>query len=113
MSRDYYWKILAAKRVMRLYRTDRAAIVFEERQQARKSSAEEVMHPQSRTPRFGSPAVIAAARKRGTLRRIPTDARKTHIAVGPCFGDRADKPGRSRRLAPALRPGPLRGVLCG
>src|SRR3954470_20720558 len=75
MSRDYYWKILAAKRVMKLYRTDRAAIVFEERQQAKKSSAEEVIHPRFRTPRSASPAVIAAAWKRGALRRIPTDAR--------------------------------------
>src|SRR4051812_30713228 len=107
MSRDYYWKILAAKRVMRLYRTDRAAIVFEERQQARKSSAEEVMHPQSRTPRFASPAVIAAAWKRGTLRRIPTDARKTHIAIGAFFGDQAHKLGRSRRLYRGLRPATL------
>jgi uncharacterized protein YcbK (DUF882 family) len=107
MSRDYYWKVLAAKRVMRLYRTERAALSFEARQQAKKASAEEVMHPQSRTPQFASPAAIAAAWKRGTLRRIPTNARKTHIAIGAFFGDQAHKLGRSRRLYRGLRPATL------
>src|SRR3954470_1743996 len=107
MSRDYYWKVLAAKRVMKLYRTDPAALLFEERQQAKKSSAEEVIHPRFRTSRFASPAAIAAAWKRGALRRIPIDARRTHIAIGPFFGDQAHKLGRSRRLYRGLRPATL------
>jgi uncharacterized protein YcbK (DUF882 family) len=107
MSRDYYWKVLAAKRVMKLYRTDPAALRFEERQQAQKSSAEEVIHPRFRTARFANPAAIASAWKHGTLRRIPTDARKTHIAIGSFFGDQAHKLGRSRRLYRGLRPATL------
>jgi Family of unknown function (DUF5715) len=107
MSRDYYWKVLAAKRVMKLYRTDPAALRFEDRQQAQKSSAEEVLHPRFRTPRFASPAAIAAAWKHRVLRAIPMDARKTHVAIGPFFGDQAHKLGRSKRLYRGLRPATL------
>jgi uncharacterized protein YcbK (DUF882 family) len=107
MSRDYYWKVLAAKRVMKLFRTDPAALRFEERQQAKKSSAEEVIHPRFRTSRFATPAAIAAAWKKRTLHRIPTDARRTHIAIGAFFGDQAHKLGRSRRLYRGLRPATL------
>jgi hypothetical protein len=104
---DYYWKVLAAKRIMRLYRHDPAALAFEQRQQARKNSAEEVLHPANRTPRFASPAAVANAWKRHVLRAIPRDARRTHIVVARSFGDEAHKLGRSRRLYRGLRPATL------
>ena len=107
---DYYWKVLAAKRVMRLYRHDRTALAFEQRQQGRKNSAEEVLHPAYRTPRFASPRMITRAWKRHVLRAIPRDARRTHIAIAPSFGEEAHKLGRSRRLYRGLRPATL-GVL--
>src|SRR5437762_3302868 len=37
---DYYWRVLAAKRIMRLYSSDYDVLAYEARQQARKSSAE-------------------------------------------------------------------------
>jgi hypothetical protein len=104
---DYYWKVLAAKRVLRLYRHDRAALAFEQRQQARKNSAEEVLHPAYRTPRFSSPTAIAGAWRRHVLRAIPRDAQRTHIAIARSFGDQAHKLGRSRRLYRGLRPATL------
>jgi Family of unknown function (DUF5715)/Transglycosylase SLT domain len=107
MSRDYYWKVLAAKRIMKLYRSDPAALRFEERQQAQKSSAEEVIHPRFRTARFASPSTIVSAWKHHVLRTIPMNARRTHIAIGPFFGDQAHKLGRSRRLYRGLRPATL------
>src|SRR5204863_9209722 len=45
VARDYYWRVLAAQRVLNLYRQDRAALSYEDLLQARKNSAEEVMHP--------------------------------------------------------------------
>jgi hypothetical protein len=104
---DYYWKVLAAKRVLRLYRHDRAALAFEQRQQWRKNSAEEVLHPAYRTPRFASPRAIAGAWRRHVLRAIPRDTRRTHIAIARSFGDQAHKLGRSRRLYRGLRPATL------
>jgi hypothetical protein len=101
---DYYWKVLAAKRIMTLYRRDGSALRFEDGQQARKNSAEEVMHPRFRTARFSTPSEIAGAWRRHVLRAIPTAARKTHVALGAEFGAQAHKLGRSRRLYRGLRP---------
>jgi hypothetical protein len=104
MSRDYYWKVLAAERVMRLYRNDPAALAYEARLQARKSSAEEVMHPRPATPRFATPNDLAHAWKHHVLVAIPRDARRTHISLGASFGQEAHRLGRSRRLYRGLRP---------
>jgi Family of unknown function (DUF5715) len=103
MSRDYYWKVLAAERVMRLYRNDRAALAYESRLQAQKSSAEEVLHPRYRTLRFRTPAAIATAWRHHVLKPIPRNARKTHIAVSRFIGEEAHLLGRSRRLYRGLR----------
>ncbi|MEP6813593.1 MAG: DUF5715 family protein [Actinomycetota bacterium] len=104
---DYYWRVLAAKRIMLLYRHDRTALALEQRRQSRKNSAEEVLHPAYRTPRFASPAAIARAWKRHMLHAIPRDARRTHIAIARSFGEEAQKLGRSRRLNCGLRPAAL------
>ena len=101
---DYYWKVLAAERVMRLYRHDPAALAYESRLQERKSSSEEVMHPRSRTLRFASPADLVRAWRHHVLRAIPLDARRTHIALASSFGQEAHLLGRSRRLYRGLRP---------
>lgn len=99
----YYFRVLAAKRIMHLYRSNRAALAFEIGQQLRKSSSEEYMHPRSRTPQFDNPNAIVAAWKRRVLRVIPTDAKKTHVAVGAFLGERASRLGRSRRIYRGLR----------
>jgi hypothetical protein len=102
--RDYYWRVLAAQRVMKLYRHQPAALSYEIRLQARKASSEEVMHPRPTTPRFHKPREIARAWKQRELKMIPRDARATHIAIGPYFAQLAPRLGRSRRLYRGLRP---------
>jgi hypothetical protein len=101
---DYYWKVLAAQRVMRLYRHDRGALAYESLLQARKNSSEEVMHPRSSTPRFHSPRDLVRAWKTHELRAIPRNASVTHIAIGPFFAQMAHRLGRSQRLYRGLRP---------
>jgi len=103
-ARDYYWRVLAAQRVMRLYRHDRSALIYEDELQARKNSAEEVMHPHAVTPRFHRPLDLVRAWKRHTLKRIPSDTRATHIAFAGSFAQMAPKLRRSRRLYHGLRP---------
>jgi uncharacterized protein YcbK (DUF882 family) len=104
VASDYYWKVLAAERVMRLYRNDRGALAYEARLQARKNSSEEVMHPRSSTARFHSPRELVRAWKKHELRAIPRNASVTHIAIGPYFAQMAHKLGRSQRLYRGLRP---------
>lgn len=100
---DYYFKVLAAQRVMRMWRGNRAALTFEVAQQRRKSSSEEYLHPQSRTYQFVSPNAIVRAWNAGTLRAVPRDARQTHVAIGAFLGERASRLGRSRRIYRGLR----------
>ncbi|MDX6473495.1 MAG: hypothetical protein QOK22_2311 [Gaiellaceae bacterium] len=105
VASDYYWKVLAAERVMRLYRANSGALAYEARLQARKNSSEEVMHPRSATPRFHSPRDLVRAWKTHELRAIPRNATVTHIAIGPYFAQMAHRLGRSQRLYRGLRPG--------
>jgi hypothetical protein len=104
---DYYWKVLAAQRVMRMYRSDSAALAYIGSLQSRKSSAEEVMHPRSRTLRFASPTAIASARRHHVLRAIPRAVGRTHVALTAQVGQEAPAFGRSPRLYAALRPAAL------
>jgi hypothetical protein len=108
---DYYWKVVAAERLMRLYRHDRHGLLYQERLQARKNSAEEVLHPFAVTARFRSPSAIALALRHHVLRAIPTDSRETHVVVSGTVGQEAHRLGRSRRLYRALRPDALAVLL--
>jgi hypothetical protein len=107
-TRDYYWKVLAAKRLMWQYRHDRGALYFQARQQARKNSAEEVLHPRAVTHRFRSPSDLARAWRSGRLRQIP---RGHHLVLGASFGQMAHRLGRSKRLYCALDPDALAVLL--
>jgi hypothetical protein len=99
---DYSWKVLAAERVLRMYRHDRGALRYERHLQFKKNSAEEVLHPRRSTPQFRTPAAIARALRRHYLVHIPRDTKRTHIRVA--VGDLARTLGRSRRLYASLRP---------
>lgn len=99
---DFYWKVLAAERVLRLYRHDRGALRYEQHLQFKKNSAEEVLHPRRSTPQFRTPGAIARALRRHYLVHVPLDTKRTHIRVR--VGDLAPVLGRSRRLYASLRP---------
>jgi soluble lytic murein transglycosylase-like protein len=101
---DYALKVFAAERILHLYRANRAALAFEAQQQARKSSAEEYLHPLYRTHRFATPGSILRAELHHTLRMIPVQTKATHILIGGALGGEARNLGRSRRLYRALRP---------
>jgi hypothetical protein len=99
---DYYWKVLAAERVLRMYRHDRGALRYEQHLQLKKNSAEEVLHPRRSTPQFRTPSAIARALRLRYLVHIPLDTKRTHVRVR--VGDLAPVLGRSRRLYASLRP---------
>ena len=64
-SSNYWWKLLAAREIMRLWREDRAKLDRLAALHAAKASAEEVLHPQADTPRFATPAELRARLGRG------------------------------------------------
>jgi hypothetical protein len=106
-TRNYYWKVLAAERIMWLYRHDARELQTQDWLQAQKYSAEEVLHPRTRTPRFATPNALARAWKRRALRRIPSDWRRTHVRVSRDLGQMAPRLGRRRALYRGLRPAAL------
>ena len=103
-TQNYLWKVLAAERIMWLYRHDPHELAALDSLQARKYSGEEVLHPAWRTPQFATPNAIARAWKRHALRRIPADWHRTHVKVGRYLGQMAPRLGRRRALYAGLRP---------
>src|SRR3954447_22903348 len=61
-SSTYLWRVMAARDIMRLYREDPAKLARRAELQARKASAEEVLHPADETPPYGDPFAIGRAR---------------------------------------------------
>ena len=103
-TQNYLWKVLAAERIMWLYRHDPHELAAQDSLQARKYSGEEVLHPAWRTPQFATPNAIARAWKRHALRRIPANWHRTHVKVGRYLGQMAPRLGRRRALYAGLRP---------
>jgi hypothetical protein len=103
-SRDYYWKVLAAKQIMHLYRTDGAQLETLVRLHAAKLSHEEVLHPPARTPTFERPRRVVAARRAGALLAVPDAPARLGVGVAWEAGEMAQRLGRSRTIYRALRP---------
>jgi soluble lytic murein transglycosylase-like protein len=94
-SSTYLWRVLAAERIMDLYRNDPDELQRLAKLQAAKSTQEEVFHPEDDTDVFADPDAIRAAMSDGTLEALPH---------GPDLGYRIDK--RMGELAPNLGTGP-------
>jgi hypothetical protein len=104
-SSTYLWRVLAAREIMRLYRTDPGALQHEAVLQSHKASAEEVLHPPERTPIFGDPFAIGRARASGDLRAIDTTVLAPYgLKMDPSMGALAGRIKQSPRLYRALRP---------
>ena len=93
-SKTYYWRLLAAEQIMRLYRHDPTQLEALAYLHERKASAEEVLHPLPTTRRFLTPDVIEHARRQGLLQALPDQPSLTHFRVRP----------ESRRTRPTTRP---------
>src|SRR5207247_5882710 len=106
-TRNYYWKVLAAERIMWLYRYNPSALESEAWLQGQKNSAEEVMHPRTHTRLFARPKEIARAERSHTLVPLPSSSRKTYIAVSPFLGQMGHRLHHRRSPYRALRPGAL------
>ncbi|MFL5912456.1 MAG: DUF5715 family protein [Gaiellaceae bacterium] len=103
-SSNYYWKVLAAEQIMRLYRTDPAQLDRLAKLHGHKATAEEVLHPQDQTRVFDTPAALRRAEASGALRPLPDDPAKYGFAIDPGMGSLAprlgQRPARYRYLRP-------------
>jgi hypothetical protein len=110
-SKTYYWRVLAAKRIMRLYREDPARLEALAYLHDRKASAEEVLHPLPVTQRFHAPGDVERARQDGRLQPLPNEPALTHFRLDRHLGELAPRLGKKPDLYRALRPEAL-ALLC-
>jgi hypothetical protein len=103
-SKTYYWRVLAAEEIMRLYRRDPAQLKALAYLHERKASAEEVLQPPPVTVRFLTPRDVERARRDGVLQPLPNEPKLTHFRLDPRLGELAQRLGQRRDLYRALRP---------
>jgi hypothetical protein len=100
----YYWRVLGAINVMRLYRSDRGALVRLARLESAHDSAEEVLHPPDRTPSFADPDTLRAAYASRAVLPLPSDAARLGLAYWSGLGSSAGSVGEPATLYRGLRP---------
>jgi hypothetical protein len=107
----YYWRVLGAMQIMRLYRSDRPALERLNRLQLGAGSGALVLHPPDRTPGFADPSALWSAYAAGTLTPLPSNPTQLGLSYNPAMGWLAGRLGAPARLYRGLRPDALALVL--
>jgi soluble lytic murein transglycosylase-like protein len=102
-SPTYYWRVLAAQEIMRLYRDDPDRLRELDLLHTAKASAEEVLHPPSETERFADAVDLGRAWDEKTLHPLPTERERLGFAVDRSMGELAAELGQPRELYRGLR----------
>ncbi len=104
-SANYLWRVLAAREIMRLHRSDPDELSRRAELYTAKASAEEVLHPAEETERFEEPGDLEGALDDGGLR--PFDGKLSEVGLrrDPRMGELARRLEAEPRLYRALRPG--------
>ena len=103
-SPTYYWRVLAAREIMRLYRDDPERLEQLDLLHAAKASAEEVLHPPAATERFVDDADLRRALDDHVLQEVPDDPARLGFSLDRTLGELAPQLGASRELYRSLRP---------
>jgi hypothetical protein len=102
-SPTYYWRVLAAREIMRLYRDDPTRLRELDLLHGAKTSAEEVLHPPFQTERFADATEIRAAFDDRRLHPLPNDPESLGFAVHPTMGELAPELDQPKTLYRGLR----------
>jgi Transglycosylase SLT domain len=102
-SPTYYWRVLAAREIMRLYREDPDRLRELDLLHAAKASAEEVLHPPSETERYADAVDLGRAWDEKTLHPLPNERARLGFAVDRSMGELATELGQPRELYRGLR----------
>jgi hypothetical protein len=103
-SDTYYWRVLAARDIMSLYRHHPRELSRLNQLQNAYRSGEAILHPPGSTEVFGGPAALSRARSRGVLLAVPNKPGEHHFAVDPAVAAQARQFSRAPGLYSALRP---------
>ena len=109
-SDTYYWRVLAARDIMALYRTNPGELRRRAQLETAYGAGGAVLRPPGSTEVFGDPATLRRARSTGALLPVPDEPSKRHFALDPAVAAQAHQLGLDPSLYSALRPEAL-GVL--
>lgn len=102
-SSTYFWRVLAAREIMRSYRSDREQLARTAELQIAKGSAEELLHPEADTEVYGSPEEVEDAYRDGDLRPFPNAPGETGLRRDRRMGELAGRLEVGRELYRGLR----------
>ncbi len=103
----YYWRVLGAAQIMRLYRSNRPALARLAALQSAGDSDAEVLQPPSSKTSFADPSALATAYATGEIVPLPSNASALGLAYDPEMGAHARTVAAPRRLYRGLRPDAL------
>ncbi len=103
-SSTYLWRVMAAREIMRLYRSDPDELDRISELQNAKNSAEEVLHPADETEQFSTPDDLREAYDDGRIVALPrADLLERGVAIDRGMGELAGRLKRSRTTYRGLR----------
>jgi soluble lytic murein transglycosylase-like protein len=103
----YYWRLLGAQQIMRLYRTDRPALQRLIALQTATDSNAQVLHPPSRTPAFATPDALGRAYSVRAILPLPSNPAQLGLRYDPGIGALAHQLDATPALYRGLRPAAL------
>ena len=110
-SSNYYWKVLGARDIMQLYRTEPARLDRLVSLHGARNSAEEVLHPEDQTRAYATPAGIARDVQARRLLALPNDPERYGFRIDPALGQFARRLHQRRALYKHLRPEALGALI--
>jgi hypothetical protein len=103
----YYWRLLGAQRIMRLYRTDRSALERQIDLQTAADSNASVLHPPDGLDPFADPDALDRAYAARTILPLPSNPARLGLRYDPGIGSLASRLGFTPALYRGLRPAAL------
>jgi Transglycosylase SLT domain len=103
----YYWRLLGAERIMRLYRTNRPALERLNALQTVVDSNAYVLHPPDAAHPFATPDALDRAYAARTILPLPSNAQALGLVYDPGIGSLASQLGVKPNLYRGLRPDAL------
>ncbi|HET6868426.1 MAG TPA: hypothetical protein VFH80_21100 [Solirubrobacteraceae bacterium] len=103
----YYWRLLGAQRIMRLYRTDRSALERQIALQTATDSNAQVLHPPDTVHPFADPDALYRAYEARTVLQLPANPARLGLRYDPGIGSLASRLKFTPALYRGLRPAAL------
>ncbi len=102
-SRLYYWRVLGAAQIMRLYRTSPAALVQLSGLETTSPAGADALHPPGATQSFASPEELRRAYATRQVLPLPSNPGALGLAYDPTMGSLARRFGQPVALYRGLR----------